>query len=195
MNYFYTKSISILSSVVFVCITCFFSQCMLEDSEKFENIEITDVDTTSSAIVSPKRGEFYETELTDTSAFVIANTVTYDVVIKNPNSEDTWTEECLKNIDSKTLIDKIFKAVYDGRIKAYTIHDELLSIEDVKALEKEKGKQRDKVGKIQFIEEWYFDEENFKMGKKVNFLMLGYENYNTEGEVRNYKAGIKVKLN
>jgi len=141
----------------------------------------------------PQTTTFYETELGDSNAYVAADTMIYDVVIKNADPTDTWAEERLRHIDRKTLADLVFKAVYDGRLKAYSYNNgEEMTIADVKALEKEYSRKR--IAKVQFIEEWYLQPKTMKMSKVVNSIMLAYENYNTDGEVNSYKAGIVVPL-
>ena len=42
--------------------------------------------------------------------------IIYDANILNRDSTDSWANECLSEFNRKALIDKIFKAVYDGRI-------------------------------------------------------------------------------
>lgn len=125
----------------------------------------------------------------------IANPIIYDAVIKNPDPDDKWGDEELKNFDKKKLVDMIFKAVYDKKITAYNYHtDEPMSIEDIKALENSGDFDRSKIGKIQFIEDWYFDPESMVMTKKVKSIMIAYEVYNQFDELRGYKAAFRIDL-
>ena len=127
---------------------------------------------------------------------LIADSITYDVVIKNPDPYDQWTDECLQNLDKKNLVDYIFEAIYQGKVIAYNyFEDTPLSVKQVKALEESEEFSRDQIAKIQFIEEWVLDKENFAFTKKVKSIMLGYEVYNLDGEIRGYKAAFKVLLN
>jgi len=70
-----------------------------------------------------------------------------------------------------------------------------LSAGEIRELEDSPGFSREKVGRIQFSEEWYFDEDNLRMEKRVNSLTLGYEVYDYEGNLRGYKPAFLVKLN
>ena len=161
----------------------FVNSCKDEATEQKEEINVPPV----------KTGAFYETNLNSSNSIVIADTIIYDVVIKNAVPEDEWQEFCLKNVDRPAIANIIFNAIYNGKLTAYDYqHENSMTIDQVKELEKEYS--RDKIAKIQFIEEWYFDEEEIKMGKRVNEIMLAYELNNSDGETRGYKAGVKVYL-
>ncbi len=126
----------------------------------------------------------------------IADTITYDVLIKNPNIHDTWAEKCVDDLDRRNLVDIIFDKIYKNRIAAYDIFtNKQLSIEEVKKIEDTEGFDRDKIAKFQFNEKWLFNAEEFKMRKEVYSIQIGYEVYNKEGEVRGYKPLFKIKLN
>lgn len=149
---------------------------------------------TGFEIPSVKTGTFYETDLNGDNAVVIADTITYSVVTKNSNPEDDWRSYCLRNMNQKALANILFNAIYQGRLQAYDYStEEPMSIEEVRAFEKEND--RNKIAKVQFVEEWYFDENKLKMGKRVNAIMMAYEIRNLKGEVTGYKAGVKVYLN
>ena len=125
----------------------------------------------------------------------IADPVIYDALIKNPNMEDSWGTEELKGFDRKKMVDLLFQAVYEGRAIAYNYHtDEPMSIEEVKKLEISKEFDRTKIGKIQFVEDWYFDPETLHMTKKIKSIMMAYEVYNQFDELRGYKAAFRIDL-
>lgn len=147
----------------------------------------------SVKIYNPRAGTYYETDLTGELASVIADTITYDVLLRNNNKEDEWAEYCLKNVDIRALTDAIFNAVYTKRLIAYDyITEDPMTIQEVKEMEQKPEFSRDKISKAQFMEEWYFDEKTLKMGKRVNSLMLAYESRDAQGKIRRYKAGFKV---
>ncbi len=132
----------------------------------------------------------------DSSSYLaLADTIITDVVILN-SSDDEWTEYTLRNLNNSMLVDKIFKAVYAGDLQPYEFFQNLpLSIKDIEALEEKPEFSRDKIGKIQFEEAWYYDSKNQKMIKKVHSMMLAYEYYNSLGELRGYKPAFKVYFN
>lgn len=131
----------------------------------------------------------------DASYSTIADTIVTDVVIKNPN-HDEWTDYCLRNLNKDELVDQLFKLVYDGKLIPYDFFSESqMSIEEVKQIEKEEEFERYKVAKVQFEEAWYLDAINQKMMKQVISIMLAYEIYDAEGNVKGYKPVFKVYFN
>jgi hypothetical protein len=126
---------------------------------------------------------------------LVADTIICDVVIHNPNPEDQWTTECLKNLKHRALIDSLFALVYDGKMKAYDFFSkEVIKNKDLKQMESENGFSRDHIGKIQFTERWYFDKKSQQFQKEVLSLVLGYELFNQDGSLRGYKPIFKIYL-
>ncbi|MFP4366146.1 MAG: hypothetical protein ACLFQA_03530 [Bacteroidales bacterium] len=131
-----------------------------------------------------------------TNALVIADTVIYDVIVKNPVEGDEWTEECLRNLKREGLVDIIFDAIYQKELIPYDyLSEEPLTLNAIKDLENDPEFKRENIGKIQFSEEWYFDKENLRMEKRVNSLSLGYEVFDLSGNLKGYKPAFMVKLN
>ena len=125
---------------------------------------------------------------------VLADTIIDDIVILNPNN-DEWTDYSLRNLNKKTLVNEIFRSVYEEELVAYEFfHTKVLSIEDIKKLEDDPAFSRDKIAKVQFEEAWYYDPINQTMVKKVHSIMLAYEIYNSLGEIKGYKPAFKVYL-
>ena len=59
--------------------------------------------TEQEAVVPDNRGMSSDPEL----GLVIADTITYDVVIVNTDPAYTWEAECLKHLNHKALIDNL----------------------------------------------------------------------------------------
>lgn len=128
------------------------------------------------------------------TGMLVADTITYDVIIKNPNPDDKWTAKCLKQLHRKALIDSIFSMIYDGKAKAYDYDTgKLLSPEEIRKRENKTFKRED-IGKIQFTEQWYLDEATESMQKKVLSMILGYEKYNNDGTLIGYLPVFKLIL-
>jgi hypothetical protein len=126
----------------------------------------------------------------------IADTIVYDVIIRNPDPQDAWTTECLKNLKQRMLIDSVFDLVYAEKLKAFDFFtQEVLSLKEIKKIESETGYSRDLIGKIQFTERWFFDKSTRQFQKEVISLVFGYELFNSEGAVRGYKPVFKIYLN
>lgn len=126
----------------------------------------------------------------------IADTIIYDVLILNPDPDNEWVNYCLKNLNKKELVNFVFDAVYSGKADAYHYYtNEKFSIEDIKQIENEPDYARDKIAKIQFVEEWLLDKENFRMYKSIHSIMLGYEVKDEDESIRGYKPTFRVYLN
>jgi len=128
----------------------------------------------------------------DTSqAFQIAQPIIYDVVVRKHNYDDDWTKQCLDSTNVDALSNLIFDLIYSGKLIPYNYFtDEKMTIKEVKKVEKEFARKR--IGKMQFIEDWYFDTQKMQFYKKVKGIMLAYERYRADSTVRSYKAGVKV---
>ncbi|MFP4019505.1 MAG: hypothetical protein ACLFNJ_03740 [Bacteroidales bacterium] len=126
---------------------------------------------------------------------IIADSISYGVVIKNRDTTDTWQKKWLKNLDKQMVIDRVFEAVYEKELQPYDYFTgEKLSVKDIKKLERKKEFSRDKIGKIQFEETWNFDANNLRMVKAVKSIMLSYEVYREDSTFRGYKPAFKVYL-
>ncbi len=140
----------------------------------------------------PKTGSFYNSP--DGESALIADPIIYDVIVKNPNPADDWSDYCLKNTDVEALSNIIFNAVYQGKLIPYYYRsdDSILPIDSVKSIEK--MYKIENIGKIQFNEQWYFDENKLEMYKKVVSITIGYELKNHMEEISGYHPGFKVFL-
>ncbi len=124
---------------------------------------------------------------------IIADTIIYDVIIKNPNPYDTWTNQCLQHLKRKEFIDQLFESIYKEEIKAFDIVTQNpLTSNDIKRLEKNGDFSRDKIGKIQFTETWYYDSMHQHIFKKILSVSLGYEVADSNGEIFAYRPVFKV---
>ena len=151
------------------------------------NTACTNFDTQKSPLVI-RADSFY--------GALVADTIIYDVIIKNPNPEDACTNECLKNFQHSTLMDSLFNLVYTRQATVYDFFSqEPLKVKEIKRMEKEEDFMRDNIGKIQFTEKWYFDASTQQLQKEVISMVLGYELKSDEGEVRGYKPIFKIQLN
>ena len=127
---------------------------------------------------------------------LIADTIIYDVLIKNPNPDDEWAEQCLGYLNRGKFIDQLFDAVYNKQANAYDFFTgEKISPGDLRKIEKAGDFGREKVGKIQFAETWYFDAANLKMEKRIIYLVLGYELQGDSTEIVGYKPVFRINLN
>jgi len=126
---------------------------------------------------------------------VAADTIIYDVIIRNSNPDDAWAAHCLAGIHYSVLIDSIFNLVYTGRAVAYNHeNNEKLTSKQLVRIESAKGFSRDNIGMIQFKEMWYLNPGSNNMTKQVISMVLGYNYYNPAGELSGYKPVFRVEL-
>jgi hypothetical protein len=130
-----------------------------------------------------------------TTGTPVADTITYDVVITNPDPQDTWTAQCLSRLNRKGLVDSLFSMVYDETAIAYNFETlEKMTPAQVKKLESAEGFSRDEIGKIQFTEAWYINSTNNTMTKEVLSVVLGSNFYDSEGNLFGHKPVMRIVL-
>lgn len=118
-----------------------------------------------------------------------AQIITYDIVIRNSNPDDVWTEECLSEFSSAQFINQIFDGLYGNQLKAFTYEENKpLSAEVIKTMEASGELDRRRIGKIQVTEKWNLNTDNYLFDKQVRKMVLGYELYDIDSSVRGYKA-------
>jgi hypothetical protein len=144
-------------------------------------------------VISNKTATSPDTEISGT---LIADTIIYDVVIKITNPNNDWENQRLKHVNHSAFVDSLFNLVYNKKIIAYDVFENKpLSVKQVKSIEEQDDYSRDRIGKIQFAEKWYFDSSSNELNKQILSIALGYETLNELGEVRAYKPVFKLYLN
>lgn len=127
---------------------------------------------------------------------VIADTITYEVVIVNPDLNDIYKQQFLGRLDHKAFLDSIFGLVLSGRLSAFEYGtNESLSPGDIVKIEKQDGYTRKNIGMIQFSEIWYLNCSTGEMTKKVHSLIPGYSYYSQDSLILGYTPLFMVKLN
>ncbi|MEE9463706.1 MAG: hypothetical protein V3V53_17850 [Bacteroidales bacterium] len=130
-----------------------------------------------------------------TGSLQLADQIIYDVIIKNPDPQDEWTEKCLVGLNRGELVDFIFAGLYDNRFKAYDIfNDNLIPARTIRKMEEDREFTRDHVSKIQFVEDWYADPEGYSMSKRVTEVRLGVEHFDSFGMHMGHNPLFKVRL-
>jgi hypothetical protein len=126
---------------------------------------------------------------------LVANQIVYDVVIKNHDPEDLWTEECLSGLKRQELVDFIFSGIYAGRFGVYDIFSgKAIPPRKIMKMEEDGIFKRDQISKIQFVEEWYVDPELYSMTKKVSEVRLGIEHIDGFGVHLGHNPLFRVRL-
>lgn len=130
-----------------------------------------------------------------TGSLQLADQIIYDVIIKNPDPGDEWTEKCLVGLKRGELVDFIFEGIYNDRFKAYDIfNDKLIQARTIRKMEDEGEFTRDQVSKIQFVEDWYANPEDYSMLKRITEVRLGLEHIDGFGMHLGHNPLFKVRL-
>lgn len=123
-----------------------------------------------------------------------ADTIIYEVMIHNSDTLDQWESTKIKNVHTKQIVDDCFNMIYSGNKKAYDYYThEPISINEVKELEARNDFSRDKIGKLQFTETWRYNNSLNQLQKQVHNILIAYEVYDDQGNLRGYKAAFYLK--
>lgn len=142
-----------------------------------------------------KEGEDLQVSSIQSGSMQIADQIIYDVIIKNPDPLDEWTEQCLGGLKRKELVDFIFDGLYDEQFKAYDIfNDHLIPSRTIRKMEENGEFTRDQVSKIQFVEDWYADPGGTSISKKVTEVRLGLEHIDGFGMHLGHNPFFKVRF-
>ena len=121
--------------------------------------------------------------------------IIYDTYVINSDSTDSWGDECLSNFSRKKLVDNIFTAVFDGKVTPYDYFTgEKISPEQIQKMETDGQFSRENISKIQFEEQWIWDDEKNEMLKQVISMTIAYEVFDNVGKSRGQKPIFKLKF-
>lgn len=125
-----------------------------------------------------------------------ADSIVYDVIVKNTDPYDTWQNECLAPLHRDSFINQIFQQIYEGTLQAYDVFtNQQLSIDEVKAIENQDNFSKEIVGKYQFNEKWLYNKENNRFIKVINSISFGYENYRGDSTINGYLPLFRIYFN
>ena len=142
-----------------------------------------------------QKGESMQASDVQNGSLQVADQIIYDVIIKNPDPGDEWTEKCLAGLNRGELVDFIIDGIYNDRFRAYDIfNDKLIPVRTIRKMEKDGEFTRNQVSKIQFVEDWYLDPEGSSMSKRVTEVRLGLEHFDGFGMHLGHNPLFKVRL-
>ncbi|HOY32000.1 MAG TPA: hypothetical protein PKW80_08990 [Bacteroidales bacterium] len=141
---------------------------------------------------------------------ILTERIQYPVFIKSPYKEETdWWRENMEGPSREKFVNIILDAVETGNVKAYDyITDAPLDKAQLDAVFNRSDTimltrttppyneydtvintklDRKYIHRITFLEEWYFDEKNFKMEKKVVGIAPAMTYYGDSAEIIGYK--------
>lgn len=124
---------------------------------------------------------------------IIADTIVYDVILRNIDTSDIWEAECLKYTNQEEFINYLFDGLYSQQFIAVEfLGDKMLSIKEIKEIERSDGFSRSRVSKVQFKEQWYIDSCG-NLQKDIISYTLGIEAYSKQNSFLGHKALFVVK--
>ncbi len=166
----------ILIGLIPFIISLFLSTCTGNKKEKI---------TPASTIV---------TEFSDEGLIIIGKDIITEVVIKPDPEGDPWELEKLKGFNGEPMFLDLLNKITQNAINVYDcIKGNRLTEKEAKKLLRETGSDISKIGKIQFIEDWFFNPSTNEIIKKVKSISLGYESKREEGLPPAYLPYFQVK--
>jgi len=123
----------------------------------------------------------------------IASSITYESIIKdNGKLPKTFTS----GVEQTKIVSLLMEALQTGKANAFNYYTKApLTASQVDSIETNTDEyQRSKVGRILFTEDWYYDSISGRIIKDIQSLILGYEVYKTNGDLKGYKPLIKITM-
>jgi hypothetical protein len=125
---------------------------------------------------------------------LVGKDIVTEVVVKPDTLGDPWEVEKVKNFNGKLLYPSLFENIYSQKVTVYDIFTEKpLTTGDVRKIEKEYNGDVSRIGKLQFLEDWYFDPVSNKIIKKIKSVTFAYSIQRDAGLPSGYKALFKLK--
>ena len=138
-------------------------------------------------------GESKVTPPVESGLILIGKDIITEVIVTPDTLGDPWEVEKVTGYDGMAMYRSIFGNAYDGKLRVYNIlTEEPINPGDLRSLERDFGSDYSKIGKLQFIEDWYFDPSTNALTKRVKSVSFGYESKRQEGLPPSYKALFKI---
>ena len=130
----------------------------------------------------------------DSGLVKAADSIQYQVVVKNSDAENTWLTETLSGLDRQMVIAFFMQEAKENRAELYDYFSGTkLSYKDIERIITENG-GLEQIGNFQFKEKWYIDKANHRMIKEVESIVMGFESFDEDGKIKGYKAGFVIVL-
>lgn len=144
-----------------------------------------------------KMSNVTNTGSSDTAGLVlIGKDMITDIVLKPDTTGDPWEAEKVKGFDGVKMFKTLLDNIYSQKLTAYDCREDVvLKPENIKELENNFGSDLSKIGKVQFTEDWYFDNHNNSIIKKIKSVAFGYTSPGPEGMPVRYNAFFRIKSN
>ena len=141
---------------------------------------------------------------------LLTERIQYPVFIKSPYGDDVeWYKENMEGRSREKFVNILLDGAFDGKVKTYDyVDDAPLSKEQLQQIVSRTDTvhmirplppyeefdtvivtklERKNIHRITFLEEWYFDEKEFSMTKKVVGIAPALTMYSDSNNVKGYK--------
>lgn len=133
-------------------------------------------------------------DLSDQGTTLVAKDIIYDVLVQ-AEIDDPWEHEKVAGYKGETMINKLFADIYEGRFKVTDYFSgEVLSANGLKKMENMPEFSRDRIGKIQFTEDWYYNDSTMQVDKIIRSMVPGYRKDPDDLGRIGYLAGFKIEF-
>ncbi|HOU96366.1 MAG TPA: hypothetical protein PLN06_07055 [Bacteroidales bacterium] len=133
-------------------------------------------------------------DTTSAGLIIIGYDIITEVILKPESSGDPWELEKVKGFNGEPMFLNLLEKIKQDKIKVYDcITGEILTPSEAKKILRETDSDISKIGKIQFIEDWYFNPATNEIIKKVKSMSFGYELEREEGLPPAYKPWFRIK--
>jgi hypothetical protein len=127
------------------------------------------------------------------SLILIGKDIITEVIVRPDTLGDPWEVEKVEGYNGLAMYNAIFSNAYNGRIPVFNILTEQpMKPDELKKMEREFVSDYSMIGKLQFIEDWYFDPAINKLTKIVKSVSFGYESPREETLPTSYRAMFMV---
>jgi hypothetical protein len=125
---------------------------------------------------------------------LIGRDIITEVVVKPDTLGDPWEVEKVKGYNGKEMFASLFENIKNKKVTVYDCFTgAALDPSDVMKMKNEIGTDISKIGKIQFLEDWYFNPLTNSISKKIKSASFGYETIREGGLPTGYTALFQLK--
>ena len=150
--------------------------------------------TISLLLFSCKQEEPAEVLISQDSSDLVAQDIIYDVLIQ-AETDNPWEIEKVAGYKGADMINSLFESIYESELSVKDlITGEELSAKDIKKIDGTEGFERDKIGKLQFTEDWFYSPSQMKLEKKIKSIVFGYRSFNDDLNRMAYFAEFEVEF-
>ena len=125
---------------------------------------------------------------------LIGRDIITEVVVKPDTLGDPWEVEKVKGYDGEEMFASLFENIKSKKVTVYDCFTGApLDPSDVMKMKDKIGTDVSKIGKIQFLEDWYFNPVTNSISKKIKSASFGYETIREGGLPTGYTALFQMK--